>query len=86
MVVGPQKVQYLINGKEVYSIAGIASGLVPDGRVTVRAQADDGKATAFQAVVRLNSPVEVEYLLHGGILPRVLRLFLARQADKPLVD
>jgi len=27
-------------------------------------------------VVRLNSPVEVEYLNHGGILPRVLRKFL----------
>jgi aconitate hydratase len=65
-----------LTGREVYSIKGIASGLVPDGRVTVRALAEDGEQTAFQAVVRLNSPVELEYLHHGGILPRVLRLFL----------
>lgn len=65
-----------LTGNEVYSITGIAAGLVPDGRVTVRARGDDGKETAFRAVVRLNSPVEVEYLQHGGILPRVLRLFL----------
>ena len=37
----------------------------------------DGKETVFQAAVRLNSAVEVEYLNHGGILPRVLRMFLS---------
>ncbi len=65
-----------LNGHEVYDISGIAAGLVPGGRVTVRARGEDGKTTAFEAVVRLNSPVEVEYLKHGGILPRVLRMFL----------
>jgi len=67
-----------LTGKEVYNITGIASGPVPGGRVTVRARADDGKETVFKAVVRLNSPIEVEYLEHGGILPRVLRKFLER--------
>jgi aconitase A len=32
--------------------------------------------TKFDAVVRLNSPVELEYYKHGGILPRVLRMFM----------
>jgi aconitate hydratase len=66
-----------LTGEEVYQISGIASGLTPGGRVTVRARDDAGKETVFQAVVRLNSPVELEYLKHGGILPRVLRKFLA---------
>ena len=66
-----------LTGQEVYQISGIASGLTPGGRVTVRARDDAGKETTFQAVVRLNSPVELEYLKHGGILPRVLRKFLA---------
>jgi aconitate hydratase A / 2-methylisocitrate dehydratase len=65
-----------LTGKEVFSITGIASGLTPGGRVTVRAVGDEGKETRFQAVVRLNSNVELEYLVHGGILPRVLRMFL----------
>ena len=65
-----------LTGKEVIAITGIASGLAPGGRVSVTAtDAESGKSTAFPAVVRLNSPVELEYLRHGGILPRVLRLF-----------
>ena len=61
----------------MYGITGIAAGVTPGGRVTVRARDDAGKETVFQAVVRLNSPVEVEYYRHGGILPRVLRMFLS---------
>ncbi len=67
-----------LTGREVYSISGVAAGLRPGGKVRVRARDEAGKETAFGAVVRLNSPVEVEYLVHGGILPRVLRLFLGR--------
>jgi aconitate hydratase len=65
-----------LTGREVYNITGIASGLVPGGRVTIRAVGDDAKETVFEAIVRLNSPVELDYLRHGGILPRVLRKFL----------
>ncbi|MDZ4675407.1 MAG: aconitate hydratase AcnA, partial [Gemmatimonadota bacterium] len=64
-----------LTGAETIDISGIADGLTPGGRVTVTATADDGKITTFQAVVRLNSAVELEYLRHGGILPRVLRMF-----------
>ncbi|HEX7024102.1 MAG TPA: aconitase family protein, partial [Gemmatimonadales bacterium] len=65
-----------LTGRETFGITGIAAGLVPGGRVTVTARDETGRETVFQAVVRLNSPVEVEYLQHGGILPRVLRKFL----------
>ena len=67
-----------LTGSEVYNLTGIAAGLVPGGRVTVKAVGDGGKETSFEAVVRLNSPVELEYLKHGGILPRVLRKFLEK--------
>ena len=70
-----------LTGKEVYDITGIAGGVTPGGRVTVRARDDTGKETVFRAVVRLNSPVEVEYYHHGGILPRVLRMFLGGKAQ-----
>jgi aconitate hydratase len=65
-----------LTGAETFTITGIASGLTPGGRVTVKAAAEDGKVTTFPAVVRLNSPVELEYYRHGGILQRVLRQFL----------
>jgi aconitate hydratase len=65
-----------LTGRETFSIRGLAD-LVPGGRVTVVARAEDGRETTFPAVVRLNSPVEKEYLQHGGILQRVLRSFAA---------
>jgi aconitate hydratase len=65
-----------LTGQETFSITGIASGLAPGGRVTVTARDASGKETTFQAVVRLNSAVELEYYRHGGILQRVLRQFL----------
>jgi aconitate hydratase len=65
-----------LNGTETYSISGLDQ-LVPGGRVTVRATNEAGNLTEFPAIVRLNSPVELEYLHHGGILPRVLRMFIA---------
>ncbi|MFI5235344.1 MAG: aconitate hydratase AcnA [Gemmatimonadales bacterium] len=63
-----------LTGRETYVLSGIDK-LTPGGRVTVTARADDGKTTTFPAVVRLNSHVELEYLEHGGILQRVLRMF-----------
>jgi aconitate hydratase len=65
-----------LNGREVIDISGISRGVVPGGELTVTATDPDTKnATTFPVIVRLNSPVEVEYLEHGGILQRVLRMF-----------
>ena len=41
--------------------------------MTVRATAPDGAVKEFPAKVRIDSPVEMEYYRHGGILPAVLR-------------
>ena len=64
-----------LTGRETYSITGVAQGPVPGGTVDVSAVREDGSTVRFKAVVRLNSAVEVEYYRHGGILPRVLRMF-----------
>jgi aconitate hydratase len=65
-----------LTGLETFDISGIATGLAPGGRVQVTSIDPSGKRTVFPAVVRLNSPVELEYYQHGGILQRVLRQFL----------
>jgi len=70
-----------LTGRERFDITGIETGLEPGGTVQVIATGDDGKVTRFEAVVRLNSPVELEYYMHGGILPRVLRMFLDGRTD-----
>jgi len=62
-----------LTGRESYAIAGIAADLQPGKRLTVTATADDGKATTFEAVCRIDTPVELDYYRHGGILQYVLR-------------
>jgi aconitate hydratase len=67
-----------LTGVETFSITGVAKGLTPGGTVTVTARDESGKEKVFQAVVRLNSAVELDYYRHGGILQRVLRQFAAQ--------
>ncbi len=66
-----------LTGREVFDLTGIAGGtLAPGSAVHVKAvDPDTGATTEFTTIARLNSPIELEYLEHGGILPRVLRLF-----------
>jgi aconitate hydratase len=64
-----------LTGQEVFDIAGVAS-LTPRGAVTVRAKSPDGKEKTFTATVRVDTPEEVSYYQHGGILQYVLRNLL----------
>ncbi|MBI4570599.1 MAG: aconitate hydratase, partial [Chloroflexi bacterium] len=62
-----------LTGRERYDVAGVAEGLTPGKQLTVRALADGGAESAFTVTARIDTPVEVEYYRHGGILPYVLR-------------
>jgi aconitate hydratase A / 2-methylisocitrate dehydratase len=64
-----------LSGREVYSITGMAGGLKLRQRLKVRAE-DGGKTREFEAVARVDTPDEIEYIRHGGILPFVLRELL----------
>jgi aconitate hydratase len=61
-----------LTGRETYSIEGVAT-LTPKKKVKVTALRPDGSKTSFEAVARVDTPVEIDYLRHGGILPAVLR-------------
>ncbi len=65
-----------LDGTERFHIAGIAENLQPGKRVSVAAQAPDGRRVEFEAKCRIDAPIEVEYYRHGGILNYVLRQFL----------
>ncbi len=62
-----------LTGEESCSIAGIASGLKPGGKLQVTSKASGGGTRRFHVVARIDTPVELEYFRHGGILPFVLR-------------
>jgi aconitate hydratase A / 2-methylisocitrate dehydratase len=62
-------------GFEEFTIEGI-SKLVPGMAVEVHARDKAGKKTVFQTIARADTPEEVNYYRHGGILPYVLRQML----------
>jgi aconitate hydratase len=72
-----------LTGEEVYDLEGLPKMLennFADGReIAVHARRPDGGVTTFQAVVRIDTPQEVRYYQHGGILQYVLRQLLAQK-------
>jgi len=65
-----------LTGREIFDVGGIAEGLTPGKKLTVRATGDDGKVKEFQVTARVDTPDDVEYYRHGGLLPYVLRSLL----------
>ncbi len=57
-----------LSGEETFEITGIAEGLSPQKKLTVKAGDKE-----FQVFARVDTPQEVDYYLHGGILRYVLR-------------
>jgi len=64
-----------LTGHEIVDIEGIAS-LAPGKSITVRAKSEDGKTKQFSVIARVDTPEEVSYYHHGGILQYVLRQML----------
>ena len=60
----------------MFSINGIADGLEPGQLLTVKTRRADGSELSFVTRCRIDTPIEIEYYRHGGILPYVLRLLL----------
>ena len=61
-----------LSGNELYNIP-VTDDVIPLQMLTVSATRPDGKIVEFEAQVRLDTPVEVEYYRNGGILHTVLR-------------
>jgi aconitate hydratase len=65
-----------INGHETFDITGLTNDISPRSTVQVTARRSDGSEIQFDAVVRIDSQVEVGYYRNGGILHTVLRSFV----------
>jgi len=64
-----------LSGREIYSISGFAAGLKPRQMLKVRAE-ENGRLKEFDVLARIDTPEDVEYIRHGGVLPYVLRQLL----------
>jgi aconitate hydratase len=69
-----------LTGRETFSIDGLADGLAPRASVSVRVTDDQGRDRRFEAIARLDGPIELDYYRQGGILPAVLRRLARSEA------
>jgi aconitate hydratase len=70
-----------LSGREVFDVVGlpdaVAAGFAGGRKLTVRATDEGGATKEFQAIARIDTPQELQYYIHGGILQYVLRQLLA---------
>jgi aconitate hydratase len=65
-----------LDGSETFTISGL-KGMQPRKMLKVTAQKSDGTTTDFEVKARLDTDVDVDYFLNGGILPYVIRKIMA---------
>jgi aconitate hydratase len=66
-----------LTGEETIEIAGLSDDLKPRSMIEVLATKPNGDKITFKAIVRIDTPVEIDYYRNGGILPTVLRKLAA---------
>ncbi|WP_087688166.1 aconitate hydratase AcnA [Pandoraea sp. PE-S2R-1] len=75
---GSDSVQSLgITGEETFDIEGLTADIKPQQDVTLVIHRKNGETQKVQVLLRIDTPIEVDYYKHGGILPFVLRQLLA---------
>ena len=62
-----------LTGEETFDIPSLDDSLQPRSMINVVATSADGSKKTFEALVRIDTPVEIDYYRNGGILPTVLR-------------
>ncbi|CAN5907255.1 aconitate hydratase AcnA [soil metagenome] len=67
-----------LTGFETFDIVGLDAALSPRRTLTVNATGADGTVKSFAVLCRIDTPEELNYYKHGGILPYVLRSLAAR--------
>ena len=67
-----------LDGSEIFSITGLSETIKPSQTVMLEIEGKDRQKRSVPAKVRIDTPIEVDYYRHGGILPFVLRQLLSR--------
>jgi len=65
-----------LDGTETYDVVGLREGLKPQQELALRLTRAKGEAQTAPVICRIDTPIEIEYYKHGGILPYVLRQLL----------
>src|SRR4249919_2365981 len=68
-----------LDGSETFSVTGLSDQIQPGQTVTLEITRKDGAKQALPVQLRIDTPIEIDYYRHGGILPFVLRQLLTKQ-------
>jgi aconitate hydratase len=68
-----------LDGSEKFSITGLSESIKPGQEVTLKIESKNREQEAVPVKLRIDTPIEIDYYRHGGILPFVLRQLLLRQ-------
>jgi aconitate hydratase len=66
-----------LDGTEIFDVVGLAGNLKPQQDLTLRIQRANGQTENVPVRCRIDTPIEIDYYQHGGILPFVLRQLVA---------
>ncbi|HJX80641.1 MAG TPA: aconitate hydratase AcnA, partial [Candidatus Udaeobacter sp.] len=67
-----------LDGSEIFSIVGLSETIKPGQTVTLGIEGKDRQKRSVPVKVRIDTPIEIDYYRHGGILPFVLRQLLLK--------
>ncbi len=67
-----------LDGTETYDIVGLDGSLKPQQDLTLKITRKDGSEENVTVRCRIDTPIEIDYYQHGGILPYVLRQLVAK--------
>ncbi|MDP2138360.1 MAG: aconitate hydratase AcnA [Candidatus Didemnitutus sp.] len=67
-----------LDGSETYDVIGLSPAIKPQQDLTLRITRRDGTSREVAVACRIDTPIEIEYYQHGGILPYVLRQIVAK--------
>jgi aconitate hydratase len=67
-----------LDGTEIYDIVGLDANIKPQQDLTLRITRKDGREEKIPVRCRIDTPIEIDYYQHGGILPFVLRQLVAK--------
>jgi aconitate hydratase len=67
-----------LDGSEVFSITGLSNAIKPGQSVTLEIESTDREKHSVPVKLRIDTPIEIDYYRHGGILPFVLRQLLSK--------
>ena len=68
-----------LDGSETYAVSDLSESIQPGATLTLEITRADGKRTEVPVKLRIDTPIEIDYYRHGGILPFVLRELLGRK-------